>query len=138
MPSALRGGCAVAPATRTVVSTPASRRMTPRARFIAPSAHVAPFRPSEQLGGAESTTDRRRARRARIDRFSVVRLRHRAVVERLVEDGVLDALLARDLPQGTAARGRLLHDLGRLVVADVRVEGGRGGQRQLGVALVLL
>ena len=44
MPLALPGGCAVAPATRTVASAPASKSMTPEARFIAPSSHVAPSR----------------------------------------------------------------------------------------------
>ena len=67
-----------------------------------------------------------------------VRLRHLAVVERLVEDVVGDALGPRDLAQRPARGRRLLDDLGRLVVADERVERGRRGERQLGVALALL
>ena len=67
-----------------------------------------------------------------------VRLRHRAVVERLVEHVVVDARLARDLAQRPARPRRLLDDLARLVVADVRVERRRGRERQLGVALALL
>src|SRR6188472_2480775 len=66
------------------------------------------------------------------------RLRHLAVVERLVQDGLLDALLPRDLAQRAAGGGRFLDDLRSPVVADVRVERGRGRERQLGVALAVL
>src|SRR5438132_11569973 len=64
-----------------------------------------------------------------------VRLRHAAVVERLVEHRLLDALLPRHLAQRAARGRRLLHDLRRTVVADVRVERGRGREGQLRVAL---
>src|SRR5581483_4032824 len=67
-----------------------------------------------------------------------VRAGHRAVVERLVERRLVDALLARHLAQRAAGGGGLLDDLGGAVVADVGVERGRGRQRQLGVALALL
>src|SRR5581483_7730552 len=67
-----------------------------------------------------------------------VRLGHRAVVEGLVEDRLLDALLPRDLAQRAPRRGGLLDDLGRRVVADVRVERRRRRERQLGVALAVL
>src|SRR2546423_4876568 len=65
-------------------------------------------------------------------------LRHRAVVEDLVEHSVVDAFLAGYLAQRAARRRRLLDDLAHLVVADVRIERGRRGQRQLGVPLALL
>src|SRR3954467_3318074 len=48
-----------------------------------------------------------------------VRLRHRAVVQRLVEDGLLDASLPRDLAQGATACRRFLDDLRGRVVPDV-------------------
>ena len=64
-----------------------------------------------------------------------VRLRHRPVVERLVERLLVDAGFAGDLPQRPAGRGGFLDDLGRLVVADVRVERCRGRERELGVVL---
>src|SRR5213592_4250954 len=53
---------------------------------------------------------------------SVVRPGHGAVVERRVEDLFVDALLACDLAERAAARGRLLDDLGGPVVPDVGVE----------------
>src|SRR5689334_14442042 len=68
----------------------------------------------------------------------VVRLRHLAVVERFVERGLVHAGVARDLAQRPARAGGLLDDLSGLVVADVGVERGRGGERQLGVALAVL
>src|SRR5947209_4167754 len=71
-------------------------------------------------------------------RGSAVRLRHRAVVERLVENAVLDALLARDFAKRATGGGGLLDDLRRLVVADVRVERGRRRESQLRVALTVL
>ncbi len=67
-----------------------------------------------------------------------VRLGHRVEVERLVEDRLVHAGLARDLAQRAARRRRLLHDLRRLVVADERVERGRRRERALGVLLVPL
>src|SRR5262252_8650120 len=67
-----------------------------------------------------------------------VRLRHLAVVERLVEGLLVDALIACDLAQRAARRRRFLDDLSSLVVADVRVERGGGGERQLRVVLALL
>ena len=67
-----------------------------------------------------------------------MRLGHRAVVERLVEHRVLDARLAGDLAQRAARRGGVLDDLARLVVADVRVERGRGREGQLRVVLAVL
>jgi hypothetical protein len=60
-----------------------------------------------------------------------VRLGHRPVVERLVEDLLLDALLARDLAQRPPGGGGLLDDLGRPVVADVGVERRRRRERQV-------
>src|SRR6266513_1264635 len=68
----------------------------------------------------------------------VVRLRHRSVVERFVERFLVDAGLTGDLPQRAARGGGFRDDLGRLVVADVRVERCRGGERELGVALARL
>src|SRR5207237_6870068 len=65
----------------------------------------------------------------------VVRLRHLAVVERLVEGLLVDAGLAGHLAERTARARGLLDDLGRLVVADVRVQRRRSGERQLRVAL---
>jgi len=53
------------------------------------------------------------------------------VVERLVEDRFLHAGLAGDLTERTTRRGGLLHDLRRLVVADVGIERGRGREGQL-------
>src|SRR4029078_244847 len=44
---------------------------------------------------------------------------HLAVVEGLVEHGLLDALLPRHLAQRTAGGGGLLHDHERTVVGDV-------------------
>src|SRR2546430_6939234 len=67
-----------------------------------------------------------------------VRPRHPAVVERLVEGLLVDAGLARDLTERTARARRFLDDLGRLVVADVRVERRRRRERQLRVALAPL
>src|SRR5262245_28679874 len=69
---------------------------------------------------------------------SAVWLRHPAVVERLVQRGLVDPRVAGDLAQGAAGARRLLDDLGRLVVPDVRVQRGRGRKRQLRVALVVL
>src|SRR6476620_7654925 len=54
-----------------------------------------------------------------------VRLRHRAVVERLVERLLIHARLAGDIAQGAPGARRFLDDLRCLVVADVRVQGGR-------------
>src|SRR3954469_6891224 len=67
-----------------------------------------------------------------------MRLRHAPEVERLVDDGFLDAGLPCDLAQRPTRRRRLLHEFGRAVVADVWIERGRRGQRQLRVALALL
>src|SRR5579862_1260977 len=74
----------------------------------------------------------------RTSRTRVVRLRHLAVVERLVEHLVGDAVVARDLPQRPAARRGLLDDLRGAVVSDVRVESRGGRQGQLRIALALL
>src|SRR5579862_7279299 len=52
----------------------------------------------------------------------LVRLGHLAVVERLVEHGLLDALFPCHFAQRAACGGGLLHDLRRPVVADVRIE----------------
>ena len=52
-----------------------------------------------------------------------------AQVERLVERRLVDAVLARDLAQRAPAGRRVLDDLGRAVVADVRVERGGDGER---------
>ena len=65
----------------------------------------------------------------------LVRAGHPAVVERLLEDRRLDALLERDLAQRAARLGRGLDDVGGAVVADVGVERGRRRQGRLGVAL---
>src|SRR5262245_61957671 len=73
--------------------------------------------------------------RSRKMKLSAVRLGHLAVVESLVQDGLLDPGVTRDLAQRAAGRRRLLHDLGDLVVADVRIERGRRGERELGIAL---
>ena len=67
----------------------------------------------------------RAAVRHRRTALAVVRARHLAVVERLVEHVLGDTLLPRDLAQRPARRRRLLDDLARLVVADVRIERGR-------------
>src|SRR6266511_4334937 len=67
-----------------------------------------------------------------------VRLRHLPVVKGFVERGVVDAVLARDLAERAARRRRLLDDLAPHVVADVRIERGHRGERQLGVALASL
>src|SRR5919197_4751818 len=71
-------------------------------------------------------------------RLAVVRLRHRPVVEGLVEHVLGDPALACDLAERAAGRGRLLDDLRTCVVADVRVQRGGGGERELGIALALL
>ena len=63
-----------------------------------------------------------------------VPLRHLAQVHGLVVGLLVDAHLKRDLAEGAARVGGLLDDLGRLVVADVGVQGGGGGQRRLGRA----
>src|SRR4051795_7908203 len=68
---------------------------------------------------------------------ALVRLRHRAVVERLVEHRLLYPVLAGDLAQRAAGGGGGFHDLGSLVVPDVRVERGGCRQRQLRVPLEL-
>ena len=52
--------------------------------------------------------------------MSVVRAGHLAVVERLLEDLLVDPHLERDLAQRPAGLVRLLDDLGAAVVADVR------------------
>src|SRR5207302_11439492 len=91
----------------------------------------------ESLTAVERTVKREATPCARWTLFRV-RLGHLAVVEGLVQHGLLDALLPRDLAQGAAGGGGLLHDLGRTVVADVRVERGRSRQRQLRVALAVL
>src|SRR3954447_18225111 len=70
--------------------------------------------------------------------FSAVGLRHRPIIERLVEDRVRNALFARHLAEAPPGGARLLDDLARPVVADVRVERRRRRERQLGVALALL
>src|SRR4029079_6039768 len=54
-----------------------------------------------------------------------------AQVERLVQRLLVDPVLARDLAQRAAARGGVLDDLGRLVVADVRIQRGRHRERAL-------
>ena len=59
----------------------------------------------------------------------------RVMEPRFVERFLVDTGFAGDLPQRAARRGSYLDDLGRLVVADVRVERGRGGKRELRVAL---
>ncbi len=71
-------------------------------------------------------------------RESAVRTRHLAVIQGLVEHLLVDALLPRDLAERAARSRRFLDDLRGEVVADVRVERGRGGEGQLGVALGLL
>src|SRR5947207_15049672 len=99
-----------ASATRTRTHTGVNRRRLDKALSI----------PQDGAGG--------RGWRRRVSRISltrvltsrVVRLRHRAVVESLVENVFLDALLPRHLAERASARGGLLHDLGRPVVADVR------------------
>src|SRR4051794_40070908 len=58
----------------------------------------------------------------------ILRLRHGAIVERLVEYVFVDPALAGDLAQRPAARRRFFDDLARRVVADVRIE--RGGRRE--------
>ena len=76
-----------------------------------------------------------RGRRERLDAARLlVRPGHAAVVQRLLEDRGLDALLQRDLAQGAARLGRGLDDVGGAVVADVGVERGRRRQGGLGVA----
>src|SRR5215211_3885106 len=102
MPLALPGGCAVAPATRTVASAPASKRINPEARFMAPSSHVAPSRPvgTARRGGVYEGSSARAARKNR--QISAVRLRHLPVVERLVEGGVVDAFLPCHFAERTA------------------------------------
>src|SRR5437764_11549049 len=67
-----------------------------------------------------------------------VRVRHRSVIERLIERLLVDTRFAGDVTQRTAGAGGFLDDLGRLVVADVRVERGRRRERQLGVVLGVL
>src|SRR5262245_2496599 len=69
---------------------------------------------------------------------SAVRPGHPAVVESLVEDGLVHPGLERDLAQRAAGRRGLLHDLARAVVADERVERGRGRECQLRIALALV
>src|ERR671931_1994017 len=70
-----------------------------------------------------------RGRRSYITRSRLlVRLSHLAVIEGFVERLLVDAGLARDLAQRAAGARRFLDDLGRLVVADVRVERRRGRQ----------
>src|SRR4029077_5446085 len=64
-----------------------------------------------------------------------VRLGHLAVVERLVERGLVGSRGPRALADRAARAGGFLDDLGRLVVPDVGVERGRRGEGQLGVAL---
>src|SRR5581483_5885010 len=54
--------------------------------------------------------------------------RHLSVVERLLEDLLVDAHLPRDLPKRAPRLVRPLDDLRRAVVADVGVE--RGGRRE--------
>src|SRR5215211_6269730 len=67
-----------------------------------------------------------------------VRLRHRPIVERLVEDRLGDARVARDVAERPPGRGGFLDDLRCAVVADVRVQRRGRGQRQLGVPFALL
>src|SRR6476469_3080632 len=67
-----------------------------------------------------------------------IRIRHSAVVEGLVEDLLLDALLPRHFAERAAARRGLLDDLARTVVADVRVQRRGGRERELGVVLGVL
>src|SRR4051794_22566816 len=61
-----------------------------------------------------------------------------AQVERLVERLLVDTVLARDLSQRPSALRRVLDDLGRLVVADERVQRGGDRERALGRALAAL
>src|ERR1039458_5668173 len=67
-----------------------------------------------------------------------ISLRHLAQVHRLVVRLLVDTLLVGDLTQQATRAGGLLDDLGRLVVADVRIERRGGGQRRLGRAVTAL
>src|SRR6476620_1895170 len=85
---------------------------------------------------AAATTRRSGTRALRIGR-AILRLPRAprgdlAQVERLVQRCLVHAVLARDLAQRPARRGRVLDDLRRLVVADERVERGGHGERRLG------
>src|SRR5579884_1930712 len=136
---------AVPPTTSVTAARPSSGPSLPNLMLDPPPSSLAP---GSRSGGYGSRRPRctapcdsaltLAANRAPVNRepapLSAVRLGHPAVVERLVEDRLLDAVLPRNLPQRPAGGRRLLHDLGRPVVADVRVERRRRGQGQLGVA----
>src|SRR5436305_15270950 len=96
-----------------------------------------PTKPVAERGGRGSPDTQPRAigewclgtlsRPSSHSKSSVVRTRHPPVVQRLLEDRWLHALLERNLPQRSPRLGRRLDDVGGAVVADVRVErGGRG------------
>src|SRR5437667_4484695 len=133
-------GCADAPATATsATGTRASKTTKCRKRS---ATLLSPFSRrngrSGLLTGSSCKTSPTTPRSGVTTLLSFVRLGHRTVVQRLVEHRFLDSLLTRDLTQRAAASGSLLHDLRRTVVSNVRVEGGRGRERQLGVALGVL
>src|SRR5436190_9960812 len=79
-----------------------------------------------------------RSTRPPTGRLRHVRPGHCPVVERFVEDLLVDAALACDLAERTSRRCRLFDDLGRRVVPDVRIERGCGGQSELRIPLARL
>src|SRR5262245_11007427 len=105
-------------------------------RVSAPSRPRAPG--SRSRTGVSRTRPAIRAAAASISgrpTSSVVRSGEPVMVQRLVEHRFVDAALAGDLAQRPTRVGGLLDDLRGAVVADVRVERGRGGERVLGVPL---
>src|SRR5215210_5542749 len=68
----------------------------------------------------------------------LVGLRHRAIVERLVQRLLVDPRFSGDVAQRSTRRGRRFDDLRGAVVADVGVERGGRGQRQLRIAFARL
>src|SRR5206468_8956263 len=54
-------------------------------------------------------------------------------IERRGQRLLVDALLTRHFSKRAPRRGCLLHDLGRLVIADVRVQGRGRRERRLGM-----
>src|SRR6266511_2288830 len=124
---------AVAPATAIVSTSATTPTRTPESLFIfSPwsiyllALPVPDPCPLPLIGRAERNRVFSISLSAGALRCAFVRLGHRAVVERLVEDVVRDTTLARDLEQRAAGGGGLLDDLARRVVADVGIERGRG------------
>src|ERR1035441_4429582 len=116
--------------------SPPSARPLPSLSLPLPGAR----RPAPTLAICDRhvVADRQSCAWSAVEGCSEVPLRHLAQVHRLVVGLLVDTFLVGDLAQHATGAGGLLDDLGRLVVADVRIERRGRRQRRLGRAVTAL